>query len=347
MKNTMIKRFIACFILCITTMLCGCAPEKEHTQSFFAMNTYMSVTAYGDNAQPAVQQVQSTVTQLDSLWSVTDENSELYALNSNGSGTVSSETAELIRFCLNISEKTNGAFEPTIYPVLTSWGFTTDENRVPSDEEISNQLEKVGCENVLLFDKNSDNGSEVTLSNGAMLDFGGIAKGAAADKAAEIMRENGVTSALINLGGSITVIGKNSDNSNWRIGVKDPFSDGNIGILEISDTSAVTSGAYERCFTASDGTVYGHIIDPASGRPVDNDLASVTIISENATLCDALSTALFVMGKEKALQFADANSKAMGFDYILITKDKEMFISGGAAANFTLTDKNGIQSIIV
>lgn len=347
MKNTMIKRFIACFILCITTMLCGCAPEKEHTQSFFAMNTYMSVTAYGDNAQPAVQQVQSAVTQLDSLWSVTDENSELYALNSTGSGTVSSETAELIRFCIDISEKTSGAFDPTIYPVLTAWGFTTDSNRVPSDEEITALLGKVGCENVLISDNNAENCGEVTLRNGAMLDFGGIAKGAAADKAAEIMRENGITSALINLGGSITVIGKNSDNSDWRIGVKNPFSDGNIGILELCNTSAVTSGAYERCFTASDGTVYGHIINPDNGRPVDNDLASVTIISPNTTLCDALSTALFVMGKEKALQFAKENGKALGFDYILITKDKEMFISSGSAANFTLTDKNEILHIAV
>lgn len=343
----MTKRFLACILLCIITMLCGCVPEKEHTQGFFAMNTYMSVTAYGDNATTAVQQVQSAVTQLDRLWSVTDENSELYTLNLTGSGTVSNDTAELIRFCLDISEKTDGAFNPTIYPVLTAWGFTTEENRVPSDEEIAALLEKVGCENVLIFDNSDENSAEITLRNGTMLDFGGIAKGAAADKAAEIMRENGITSALINLGGSITVIGKNPDNSHWRIGVKDPFSDGNIGILELCDSSAVTSGAYERSFTAADGTIYGHIIDPDSGKPVDNDLASVTIISENATLCDALSTALFVMGKEKALHFSNANSKAMGFDYILITKDKEIFISGNAAANFTLTNKNEYQSFTV
>lgn len=340
----MIKRILSLALLTVlvTAVFGGCsAKEKEHTVSFFAMNTYMSVSAYGENSRLAAEQAQAEVTRLDRLWSVTDSGSELFALNSLNSGnsnSVSDDTAELIRFSLEMAELTGGAFDPTIYPVLTAWGFTKDENRVPEDAEIAELLTKTG------YRKISQNGNLISLADGTMLDFGAVAKGAAADRTAEIMRENGITSALINLGGSITVIGKNPDNSDWRIGIKDPFGEDYIGILSLSNASAVTSGAYERNFTAADGTVYGHIIDPSTGRPADNDLASVTVISENAALCDALSTALFVMGSEKAVQFCNENGTAYGFDIILITKDKELILSGGAAEKFRLTDKSSTIS---
>lgn len=337
------KRALSLFALAasVAVALCGCNAQSEHTANFFAMNTYMSVTAYGDNntaCETAAKQVQAEVTRLDKLWSVTDKNSELYAINSGKTAAVSDDTAELIRFCLETSELTDGAFDPTIYPVLTAWGFTLGENRVPEQTEITELLKKVGYKKISL------DGNTLSVASGTMLDFGAVAKGAAADKAAEIMKENGITSALINLGGSITVIGKNPDNSDWRIGVKNPFGEDYIGVLSLSNASAVTSGAYERNFTAADGTVYGHIIDPSTGRPTDNDLASVTVISQNATLCDALSTALFVMGREKAVQFYNENGTAYGFDIILITKDKELILSGGAAEKFRLTDKSSTIS---
>ncbi len=315
-------------------MLCGCASEKESRADFFSMNTFMSVSAYGENGDTAVKQAQSRVTELDRLWSVTAPDSELSRLNSGESFPVSPETAELAAFCAEFSERTDGAFDPTIYPVLTAWGFTREENRVPPESEIKELLTRVGIENVL------QNGNEITLENGATLDFGAVAKGYAGDESARIMRENGVSSALINLGGSITTVGKKPDGSDWLIGVKNPLSEGNAGTLALSELSAVTSGAYERYFTAEDGTVYGHIIDPATGCPADNDLLSVTIVSENATLCDALSTALFVMGSEKAQDFFRENGSVMGFDIILITKSGEIAVSEGISDRFTLTDKS-------
>lgn len=322
-------------------ILSGCAPQKESRAEFFAMNTFMSVSAFGKNADTAVSRTQSRVTELDRLWSVTDPDSELSRLNSGESFPVSPETAELTAFCAEMSEKTKGAFDPTIYPVLTAWGFTREENRVPPESEIAELLTRVGIENVLQKD------NEIALKNGAMLDFGAAAKGYAGDEAARIMRENGVSSALINLGGSITTVGKNPNGSDWKIGVKNPAGDGNVGTLSLSNLSAVTSGAYERYFTAEDGTVYGHIIDPATGCPADNDLLSVTIVSENAARCDALSTALFVMGSEKAKRFYYKNHSALGFELIMITKNNSMIISRGLRGRFEWTDKQNYVLTVI
>ncbi len=331
MKKPLLSLFMAASA---ALTLSGCQLEESRFVDFFAMNTIMSISAAGENADAALKQAQSRITGLDRLWAVTDPDSELSRLNSGKQAAVSPETAELLRFSLDIAEKTEGALDPTIYPVLTAWGFTLDENRVPDKSEIAALLERVDYRNIRI------DGGTVSLKNNAMLDFGAVAKGYAGDEAAKILRETGITSALINLGGSITTIGKKPDGTDWKIGVKNPLDSGNVGTLALSDLSAVTSGAYERYFTAEDGTVYGHIIDPATGCPVDNDLLSVTIVSENAALCDALSTALFVMGSEKAQRFYRENGSAMGFDIILITRNKEVIVSAGLNDRFRLTDKS-------
>lgn len=320
----------------VALLFCGCSAKEESQNTFYSMNTVMRITAFSDNQETgnaAIRAAQQRVTELDRLWSVTNPDSELSRINSGELSAASYDTYELLSFGLEIAEKTEGAFDPTIYPVLTAWGFTLDENRVPSEAELAELLKRVDYRNI------RQSGIEITLQNGATLDFGAIAKGYASDCVTQILRERGISSALIDLGGSITALGKKPDGSDWKIGVKNPEGDGNVGILALSDLSAVTSGAYERFFTAEDGTVYGHIINPETGYPVDNDLLSVTIISENATLCDALSTALFVMGSEKARNFYRENGSVMGFNIILITKNHELILSGGAAERFTLTDK--------
>lgn len=333
MKKILLSLALAASVI---LLMCGCSPQKESQTTFYSMNTFMSITAYSEDAEignAAVRAAQSRVTELDRLWAVTNPQSELSRINSGELSTASPETSELIAFCLEIAEKTGGVFDPTIYPVLTAWGFTLDENRVPPESELAELLERVDYRYI------RQNGSEITLKNGAMLDFGAVAKGYAGDLAAQILREQGISSALINLGGSITAVGKKTDGSEWKIGVKNPIGSGNIGTLTLADCSAVTSGAYERYFTAEDGTVYGHIINPATGYPVENDLLSVTIVSPNGTLCDALSTALFVMGSEKAQNFCRENGSVMGFDIILITKSGEVVISEGLSDNFKPTDR--------
>lgn len=318
-------------IAAVCAAFAGCEDARrggEYTADFFAMDTVMRVTAYGNESEKAVRAVENRIGELEKMWSATDAESEIFAINHSGGEPVAvhKETAELVLFAREIAEKTGGALEPTIYPVLTAWGFTVGENRVPSDEEIAELLENVGYERISVA------GNEVRTGENMMLDLGAVAKGEAADEAARILKENGISSALINLGGNVRLIGGKPDGSDWRLGLKDPLGSGYAGVLNVSDCTVVTSGSYERYFTADDGTVYGHIIDPSSGYPADNGLLSVTIIAKEGRLCDALSTALFVMGEEKARAYWRENG---GFDMILITRD-EVIVTGGIAEMFSL-----------
>lgn len=292
----------------------------------------MTIEAYGENADKAVRESKNSVIELEKLLSVNDEKSEIYAVNHGESPELSEKTLNLVTFSLVIAEKTGGAFDPTVFPITAAWGFTTDKKRVPDKEEIALLLKKVD------YEKASVSGKCVVLEEGMTLDFGGIAKGYASDICAAIMRENGVKSALINLGGNVYAFGKRPDGNLWRIGVADPLGESaedNAGILSVSDRAVVTSGNYQRSFT-QDGIVYGHIIDPKTGYPADSGLLSVTVIAADGTLCDALSTALFVMGREKAADFYRENS---GFDMILIDENGEIYITDGIRDNFT-SDRN-------
>lgn len=330
------KRFIPILLLTFCLFATSCkAEEKKTTLSFFAMDTYMSIDAYGENAA-AVNSAKKRVLELEDLLSVTDEKSELYALNSGNSTGLSGETLELIKFALEMSEKTKGALDPTIYPILCEWGFTTGSYRVPDSDTLSELLKNVGTDKIKL------NADSVSLNKGVMLDLGAVAKGYASEECAKILRESGVRSALINLGGNIQLVGSRPDGEPWKIGVADPldiFDDKNVGILSVRDCAVVTSGNYQRFFIEND-VVYGHIIDPQTGRPVNNDLLSVTIIANNGALCDALSTALFVMGCEKAEQFWRENRD---FEAILITKDNTVHVTSGIYDRFELSEGSSFE----
>ncbi len=321
---------------------CSCAfvgtnEETAQKTEFFAMDTYMSVTAYGESAQKAIELAKDEVQRLDKLWSVTDENSEIFAVNSGGEVSVSGETAQLISFMLEMAKRTGGTLEPTLYPVVKAWGFTGGENRVPSGDEIQELLKNVGYEKV------SVSGNTVTIPSGVMLDTGAVGKGYASDKAAEVLKENGVDSALIDLGGNIVLIGSKPDGKDWKIGVRDPEGDGVVGVISASDCAIVTSGAYERNFTV-DGVVYGHIIDPKSGAPVDNDILSVTVIASEGRLCDALSTALFVMGKDGAITHWRTHKD---FEMIMLCKDGQAYVTEGIADRFEADEKHSEMKINV
>ena len=305
---------------------CTKAPEKSE-EYFFAMDTYMTIEAYGESAGNAVSQARLRVEELEKLWSATDKNSEIYALNHGENPELSAETLDLLSFTLEMSAKTGGAFDVTIYPILTAWGFTTDEHRVPDEAELAELLEKVGYEKV------SADGKKVELEQGMMLDFGGAAKGYASDECARIMRESGVKSALINLGGNVYAVGKRPDGNLWKIGIADPLGENaeNAGIVAVSDCAVVTSGGYQRYFTQN-GKTYCHIIDPKTGFPADNDLLSVTVVAEEGRLCDVLSTALFVMGREQAERFWRENG---GFEMILIDKSGGISVTEGIVENFS------------
>lgn len=340
--NKILKRIsilIITAVLFVSLTACeGSTPSEQADKTFYAMNTVMRVTADGKNAEQAVSDIQDRISELEKLWSVTDENSEIYAVNHGDPVEISDVTRDIVKFALDISNRSNGALDPTIYPVLSAWGFTGNEYRVPSGSELAELLRLVDHQKVDVSE------NKITVEPGMMLDLGSVAKGHASDEAESILMKYGITSALINLGGNIMTVGGKTGGKDWRIGIKDPRypeSDINIGVLSIRDCAAVTSGNYERNFTAEDGKTYGHIIDPGSGYPVDNDLLSATIISSKGLLCDALSTALFVMGSEKAETFwSEYSAELGGFDMLLITKNGEVIITEGIKERFSLSDRS-------
>lgn len=307
---------------------------------FFAMDTYMTFTAYGDRAREALTLAEEEIRRLESEWSVTDEDSEIWKINHSGGQpvTLSDETAQIVRFALDMAEETDGALEPTIYPVLTAWGFTTDENRIPGEEELRSLLENVGYEKVEL------NGNQITLPAGMELDLGAVGKGYAGDLTAELLEEKGITSALLDIGGNVQAVGSRPDGTDWRLGLRNPYGEGAIGVLSVSDCAVVTSGDYERYFIGEDGKEYGHIIDPETGYPVDNGLASVTIITEEGKKGDALSTSMFVKGLEQAQEYWRTHPD---FDMILITEDGQIYLTEGVQERFELSGSFGNMEVHV
>ena len=315
----------------VLTACGGSKPEKDDTvqstQEIFAMDTYMSLTAYGSNSEEAVSKAVQEINRLDAMFSVGNEDSDVTKINENGSGEVSEETAFIMNRAMQVSKETKGAFDITIYPVMELWGFTTKNYRVPESSEIADVLKHVSYTNVEV------NGQQVTLSDGASIDLGGIAKGYTSSKVMDIFKENGISSAVISLGGNVQTLNGKPDGSDWRVAVENPADTGSyIGVLSIKDKAVITSGGYERYFK-QDGKTYHHIIDPANGYPANNGLTSVTIVSDDGTLADGLSTSLFIMGPEKAQKYWKEHSDE--FDTILVKDDGSILVSEGLAEYFT------------
>lgn len=316
----------------ILLTLSGCAAEQKPVEaSLFAMNTYMTFTAYGENAQSALDESTELIETAESLWSVTDQASEIHQANHSGGQpvSVSEETAALISFALEMAKQTNGALDPTIYPVLMAWGFTTNSKQVPSQQQIDTLLEQVDYTKIQL------DGTTLTVPEGMQWDLGAVGKGYTADLVAEVLRKHGITSALISLGGNIHAIGSKPDGSDWRIGIRAPWESGNLGILKISDAAVVTSGGYENYFEDDAGNVYWHILNPATGYPADSGVQSMLIVGPEGKRCDALSTALFVMGPEEAEAYWRKNG---GFEMLMVTDEHEILLTEGIARRFTLNE---------
>lgn len=313
------------FLLLLCTG-CGVAGETE-SRTVYAMDTVMTLTAYvPENLPHAVDQglpmAEAEIHRLDALLSISRENSDIYRLNQDKSADISSETADLLRRAIDLSEATGGAFDPTVYPLMELWGFSGDTQRVPEDQEIQQALNQVGTQYIWELYPKKNNVSHVALSPQCSLDFGGIAKGYTAQMVLDTLETAGIESAVISLGGNVGLLGTKPDGSPWIVAVEKPDGSGEtaatLSIPGGERTYCVTSGAYQRYFQ-EDGVTYHHILDPKTGYPAETDLLSVTIVSKNGTEADALSTALFVMGFEEAVAFWQAGQ--YDFELVLITEE--------------------------
>ncbi len=300
---------------------------EEYTTEIFAMDTYMTLTAYGENAQEAVEAGVEEIQRLDELLSAENQESEVWNLNASGGGVMSEDTAYLVERALEIYESTDGAFDISIHPVMALWGFITGDFAVPSEEELQAELSLVDASRLSVDD--SSGSPVLSMDDGMEIDLGGIAKGYTSQRVIEIFREYGIESAVINLGGNAHVLGSKTDGSAWRIGIQDPEdSDGYLGGVEVVDKAVITSGGYERYFEdETTGIRYHHIIDPSTGYPANNGLISVTIISEDGTLADGLSTSLFVMGTEKAVAYCEEHCVSDGFDVVLEDENGTIYMT--------------------
>jgi len=295
-----------------------------------AMDTIMTLSVYNQSAEEGTEVLRKAaarIEELEALLSVTDENSEIYQANHAGSSPVplSEDTRELLEEALALCGETGGALDVTVYPVVRAWGFTAGNYRVPEAKEISALLEKVG------YDRAELDGDRLTLPEGTELDLGAVAKGYTGDRLMELFREAGISSAIVELGGNVQALGAKPDGESWRIAVQAPEG-GYAGVLEITDKAVVTSGGYQRYFE-KDGETYIHIIDPSTGYPARTGLASVTIVADSGFLGDGLSTALFVMGREKAEDYWLAHPD---FEFILLEEDGTAVITEGLEGSFSL-----------
>ncbi|MBM6723611.1 FAD:protein FMN transferase [Pseudoflavonifractor phocaeensis] len=328
------KRLISFLLAPLFFLLPGCGAQEAEEQ-FFSMDTVMSIHVYGSGAAEAAAAARREVEALDSQLSRTRADSLISQLNAHaGDGTdvaLDADTARLLAFSKSISQLLPGDFDITIAPVMDAWGFTGEDRHVPDSETLSAAMALVGSEG-LSVDESA--GTARLERAGMAVDLGAVAKGYAAAKAEEALREAGITSALLDLGRNITAIGPKTDGTAWRVGVADPENDSQyLCILSLEDQTASTSGGYERYFEEN-GVRYHHIIDPETGYPADSGLKSVTVISADHLLADALSTALFVAGPEEALEFWRSRDD---FELVLCTGENQLLVTEGLEAGFTFT----------
>ena len=215
---------------------------------------------------------------------------------------------------------------------MEAWGFSAGKYRVPSDQEIEKLKKKVGSDRV----KWNTQTGQITLPEGSRIDFGGIAKGYTSYKLKEIFAKYKITGAIVSLGGNVETYGSRPEGGSWKVGIENPsvsaLKGDYVGILSLGEEAVITSGSYQRYFE-KDGKKYHHILDPATGKPVDNGLLSVTVISPDGAMADGLSTALFVMGEEKGIQYYKQHKKEM--DVVWLKTDGTILVTEGLTGKFS------------
>ena len=339
-------------LLCCTLIFSGCAEKREeaqqmlskysdenlHEMTTFAMDTVMQFTLYHENGEQLLIDAEQEIRRLEQLFSVTMEDSEIARLNQQagaGSISLSKDTEKVLKKGQEIGELTNQAFDITISPVVKAWGFTTDgEKYVPSPETLEGLLPLTKAEDLVI---DEDASTAELLKKGMAVDLGGIAKGYTSDAVTALLKERGVTSGLVYLGGNISAIGTKPNGEKWKIAVENPLDANDyVGLLEVEDCSVITSGGYQRFFEEN-GIRYHHIIDSNTGYPADKGLLSVTIISKDGTKADGFSTALFVMGYEEAV---DLWRNSNDFEVVFVTTDRRVIATEGVATFFTFEGRD-------
>lgn len=328
----MIKKIVAAFMLAvILTALCSCGEKDADVQqkSIFAMDTVIDIKLYETettgslDAESVLDECERIIREAERELSKTLDDSDVARINASEgeSVEVGQQTLELIKTAFELTQNTHGAFDITLEPLCELWCVTNEDFVPPSENEISSALEHIGCDKLVTYE------SCVSKTDAcAGIDLGGIGKGYAAQLVLSFLEARGY-SALVSFGGNIGVVGEKPDGRAWNIAIRSPFESGETVVaLALERGFVAVSGAYER-YAEYDGRIYHHIIDPATGRPSESDLASVAIVCENGPIADALSTACFVLGSEKTLELYAEH--IYDFEAILIKNDGELLLTDG------------------
>ena len=336
------KKFIAMIMaIALPIGLIGCTKEQTSEpigRTEVVMGTVVKVTLYDGGSEAILDKVFKRLAEIDNLLSINKEGTELDELNENAGikGIKVSDTSyDVIKRGLDYSKLSNGGYDITIGPLVKLWSIGFPEAKVPTQEEIDKTIKNIDYSKVKI---NPDT-KEIFLSEkGMMLDLGSIAKGYATDEVVKILREEGVKQAIVDIGGNLYAIGLKNGDTNWKIGIQNPFDDrGNaLGSVEVSDKTVVTSGVYER-FIEKDGVKYHHILNPDTGYPYETDIVAVSIITDKSMDADALSTLIFTKGVDEGLKFIE---KLDAVDAVFITNEKKVYITEGLRNNFKITDES-------
>lgn len=313
------------FILFLLVFLLTGCQQQPITTSEFVFDTIITIQINDSSNEALLDEAIQLCITYENLFSNTIESSEISQIN-NADGSpvlVSDETITLLKEAIYYSELSNGIFDITIAPLVSLWDLNNLDT-IPSEEEINALLPYVDYNSIVI------DGNYVTLLDpNASLDVGAIAKGYVADKVKAYLLEQGVTSAIINLGGNVLCIGKNTDNTPFIIGIQDPSSStsSTIGYVEANDIAIVTSGSYQR-YQEIDGVIYHHILNPYTGYPIDSDIISVSVLCESSVMADSLSTICFSLGLEEAIllieQLDDVEAIFITIDNEIITTKKSL-----------------------
>ena len=326
------KRIFIVFLCLCLFLLPGCGAAGEaaaSTRYLTAMDTVMTLTAYGADRDRALEAAVAEIRRLDSLLSIGNDSSDISRLNREKTAVLSPDAASLLGSALDLARDTQGVFDPTVYPLVKLWGFYDKDYHVPSRQELSQALDLVDYQEVSLGED-----GQASLGPGQQIDLGGIGKGFTSQRVTELLRDAGITSAMVSLGGNIQCLGAKPDGSPWNIGIRDPFGEDVYAAVRVTDKAVITSGGYERYFKDPDtGNIYRHILDPRTGFPAEKGLSSVTVITSDGTLGDGLSTALYIMGLEDATAYWQAHREA--FEAVFITDDGTLYATEGLRGSLT------------
>ena len=332
-SRKLFRTAIVALLTSLYTLLCtGCSTTKAPTpvsQSAFYLNTVVTITLYDGSNPSLITECFDLCQRYEQEFSRTLENSSLYLLNHDTATErqLSKDLQALVATGLSYYERSNGLFDITVAPLSDLWQFSSANPVVPSEEALHEAIKHVDASLLRL-----DGDTLHYEAPSVQLDLGGIAKGYIADRLKEYLINQGVTSALIDLGGNILCVGAKPDGSPFRVGTREPFAPQgtSLAVASVSDLSVVTSGVYERCFTEDD-ILYHHLLDPKTGYPFNTGLNSVSIISKASVDGDALSTVCFALGTEKGMELINSMPDVYA---VFVTENNELVYSEGAETFF-------------